>query len=116
MGVTVTGLDTLDALARVDITREGRVSAAERVADAVRTEAPRRTSALVRSVAVDRDAGAVIITAGHAWPVQSGRSAGRRGGAQRPNPYATRGARRADQAAADAVADDLTQQINRIFN
>lgn len=98
--------------------RRGRVEGGERVADGARTEAPRRTGVLARSIAVDaRTAGTVevVVQAAYGGPVHDGRGPGRRGGPMAPDPFLDRGIDRAERVYADALEEDLVRAIDRAF-
>lgn len=100
MNVTVTGDRELVAAARNlraavrgdAFGRRARVATANRVADAARVEAPRRTGELARStVAVAQgDTVEVVVQAAHGGPVHAGRRKGRRGGRMAPDPFVDR--------------------------
>lgn len=94
--------------------RRARVATAERVADAARVEAPRRTGQLARStVAVAQgDTVEVVVQAAHGGPVHAGRRKGRRGGRMAPDPFVDRAIAREG----GRLEAELEQDLGRAFD
>lgn len=94
--------------------RRARVATAERVAQAARVEAPRRTGVLARStVAVAQgDTVEVVVQAAHGGPVHAGRKKGRRGGRMAADPFVDRAIAREG----GRLEDELERDLGRAFD
>lgn len=107
-----------DAAARKGMQTELKAEykrAAEIVAAAGRSEAPRRTGRLSDSIVpVGVLSGAKVrAKAKHGWYVHQGRGPGKRGGPMRPNPFLRRAAEAKQGEVRDVLADGLSKFTDR---